>query len=261
MEPTQKTYIKTNVVQQKIFIPVIIGATVFSMAFMFLFIALEVPMVLTIALFMGLIFLSIYSFMYSGEYWIDGEQLEEKLTPKLSFMPFLKPKHNFYKWAELDTYIEDTNMNRYSGEQRYLKLTYKNPKRVVIINEGNNSSTKEQYAFFIHAFNALLADEPVAETTIATEPLLQTTANTTENIAPTAKPINARQQKSFYQSWAGKALAIFFTLLSAVFLGMYFFPQAFGGLELKGTNSWKLWAIVIPGTIYMLNKAFFSNKK
>jgi F0F1-type ATP synthase assembly protein I len=259
-----KTYHKANAIQSGQAIKVILLATFISMGFMFLFIILEFPFFLTIALFLGIMFLSIFSFMYTGEYWINGQQLEEKLTPKLKFMPFLKPQHNFYTWGELDSYLEDSNMTRYSGEQRYLKLTFKNPRRVVSISEGNTVSSKETYAKLLNTFNSFLAEEstenpPSTQTT--TSDTIVSETNSSNESTPQPKPIKAKAEKSFYEGIGGKILAILFLLLSIVLLLMYFVPQAFGGIEIKGSNSWKLWAIVIPGTLYMMKRAFFSSKK
>ncbi len=262
---TTKTYHKANTIKSGQTIKVILGATFFSMAFMFLFIALQMPMLLTVGLFLAILIFTIYSFVYNGEYWINGEQLEEKLTPKLKFMPFLKPQHNFYKWGELDSYLADSNMTRYYGERRYLKLVFKNPKRVVTVSEGNEVSEKESFTNFLTMFNSLLADSeppaPQTTTAIYSSVPTQNTDPQTLNTKTISKPINAKAAKNFYQGFWGKALAIFFIFMCAVFLSMYFFPQAFGGIELKGTNSWKLWAVVVPGTIYMVNRSFFSSKK
>lgn len=261
---TTKTYHKANAIKSGQTVKVILGATFFSMAFMFIFIVLGLPMLVTIVLFLGIMFLSIFSFIYDGEYWIDEEQLEEKLTPKLKFMPFLKPQHNFYKWGELDSYLADSNLTRYSGEQHYLKLVFKTPKRVVNIGEGNNVESKATFINFMAFFNSLLADD--AQQTTATEntsPLATVKAQNTEpqTTHSPVKPIKAKAEKSFYDGVWGKVLAIVFLVISALFLAIYFFPAAFGGIELKGTNSWKLWAVLIPGTIYFVNRAFFSNKK
>ncbi len=200
--------------------------------------------------------------MYAGEYWINEQQLEEKLTPKLKFIPFLKPQHNFYTWAELDSYLEDSNMTRYSGEQRYLKLIFKNPRRVVSISEGNTVSSKETFAKFLNTFNSLLADDGKINTH-NTEAATTTKPETTSESesTPQSKPIKAKAEKSFYEGTGGKILAIIFLLLSIVLLLMYFVPEAFGGIEIKGTNSWKLWVIVLPGSLYMMKRAFFSSKK
>lgn len=260
---TTKTYHKANAIKSGQTIKVILGATFFSMAFMFLFIVLQVPMILTIGLFLGIMFLSIFSFIYNGEYWIDGNQLEEKLTPKLKFMPFLKPQHNFYKWEDLDSYLADSNMSRYSGEQYYLKLVFKNPKRVVNIGDGNNAYGKETFKNFITFFNSLLADDAQQTTanSTTTSPITEAQNSEPKTNNPTVKPIRAKAEKSFYDGVWGKILAIVFLVISVIFLAIYFFPDAFGGIELKGTNSWRLWAVLIPGTIYFMNRAFFSSKK
>lgn len=261
----KKTYHKANAIKSGQSVKVIIGATVVSMAFMFAFIALGLPMILTIVLFLGIMFLAIFSFMYNGEYWIDGHQLEEKLTPKLKFMPFLKPQHNFYKWDELDSYLSDSNTGRYGGEQRYLKLVFKGPKRVATIGDGTDVNGKESFTNFLTFFSSLLADDGQVtqsnsvDTPVSTHETVSSTQ--TETIAtPSAKPIKAKAEKSFYEGIWGKVLAIFFLLISITFMTVYFFPELFGGIKLKGTNSWKLWAIVIPGTLYMMKRAFFSSK-
>lgn len=261
---TIKTYHKANAIKSGQTLKVILGATFFSMTFMFIFIAMGLPMFVTIVLFLGIMLLSIFSFIYNGEYWIDGEQLEEKLTPKLKFMPFLKPQHNFYNWGDLESYLSDSNMSRYSGEQRYLKLVFKNPKRVVNVGEGNNMEGKESFTNFMDFFNSLLAeDNPQAEIATANH----TNAVTeTHNIEPATnssapKPIKAKAEKSFYDGIWGKVLAVVFLVISLVFLAVFFFPDAFGGIEIKGTNKWRLFAILIPGTIYFVKRAFFSSKK
>lgn len=262
---THKTYHKANAIKSGQTVKVILLATFVSMAFMFGFIAMGVPIFITIAVFLGIMFLSIFSFVYDGEYWIDGNQLEEKLTPKLKFMPFIKAQHNFYKWGDLESYLSDSNMNRYSGEQRYLKLVFKDPKRVVNVGEGNTALSKESFTNFLNHFGNLLADDssdaPAANT--SSQPSTTVKAQNSEqdtNTTSTTKPIKAKAEKSFYDGVWGKVLAIVFLGITVVFLAIFLFPDAFGGIKMNGTSKWRLFAVLIPGTIYFVSRAFFKKK-
>lgn len=260
-------YLKTNSITPGQTIPLIVGATALGMGFMFAFIWLGLPMWLTVGLFIGIIFFSIYSFVYTAQYWIYNDRLVEKLDPKLSFMPFLKPQQNTYLWADLDSYLADSTLTRYYGERPYLRLDFINPKRRVQIGAGNEKYEKENFSVFAAAFSALLAADAPATTTIQSEPAPpKPTATVVESAIPTptpapAKPIHAKAQKSFYEGIWGKLLAVVFLLFTAVLLAIKFFPEAFGIQELSGTANWKLFAVVVPGTLYMMNRAFFSRKK
>ena len=64
MEET-KVYHKANAIKSGQVVKVILGATAVSMVFMFLFIALGLHIFLTIALFLGIMFLAIFSFVHS----------------------------------------------------------------------------------------------------------------------------------------------------------------------------------------------------
>lgn len=255
-------YLKTNSTDSGSIAPLIIGATLFSMAFMFLFIWLGLPIWLTVGLFVAIIYFAIYSFVYTAQYWIYNDRLEESLTPKLSFMPFIKAKQNTYAWTDLETYLQDATLTRYYGERAYLKLYFKNPKRQVHINAGNEVFEKENFAQFAAAFNALIDNEqPIHPTIKEAETIARQEIEKEAAIPAPIKPIHAKAKKSFYDTIWGKLLAILFLLLTATLISIYYFPSSFGGLELKGTAGWRLWVIIVPGTIYMMNRAFFSKKK
>lgn len=267
-------YLKTNSIDSGTTAPLIIGATMFSLFFMFIFIWLGFPIWLTVGLFIAIIYFSIYSFVYTAQYWIYNDRLEESLTPKLSFMPFIKAKQNTYAWADLESYLQDATLTRYYGERPYLKLYFINPKRQVHINAGNEAFEKKEFAQFIAAFNALTNDnqpQPTINIDAETGALPETQQTTTvtipqENTSITntpspIKPIHAKAKKSFYETVWAKLLALLFLVITATLIGIYYFPSSFGGIELKGTMGWRLWIIIVPGTLYMMNRAFFSKKK
>lgn len=228
-----------------------------AMGVMFWFITLAMPVFITVILFLGFIAFGIFSFVYTGEFWLYDDKLEEKLTPRLSFMPFLKPQHRYYNWSELESYLLDTDLN-YSGsnERRYLKLYFINPKREVIINEGNNTTTKEQFINFATAFVNLTG-------TSATPPLEPEFADISSPIstpAPSGQPtINARKRKGFYQKPIAKILALFFIVVTSTLLAVYYFPSIVGIEKIGFTSAWRIWAVLVPGTLYFSARAF-SNK-
>ncbi len=271
-------YLKTNSIDAGSTAPLIIGATLFSLVFMFAFIWLGLPTWLTVGLFVVIIYLAIYSFVYTAQYWIYNDRIEEDLKPKLSFMPFIKAKQNTYAWADLETYLQDATLTRYYGLRPYLKLYFKNPKRLVHINAGNEAVEKENFAQFVIAFNALI-DGGEQPQDYLTTPVEQTqnqsvehktteeiaVPNQPENAAITnvsaIKPIKVKPKKSFFDGVGGKILAVVFLVLTATLLGMNFFPDSFGGIEIKGSASWRLWVVILPGTMYLVSRAFFSKKK
>lgn len=267
-------YLKTNSIDAGTTAPLIIGATLFSLFFMFIFIWLGLPIWLTVGLFVVIIYLAIYSFVYTAQYWIYNDRMVEDLKPKLGFMPFIKAKQSTYAWVDLETYLQDATLTRYYGERPYLKLYFKNPKRQVHINAGNEAFEKENFAQFAAAFTALIDDGQPQPTNTATatsalqdpilsnEPTPQLHKDVVQPTSPLPiKPIRAKAKMSFYAGVGGKILAVVFLVLTATLLGMYYFPSSFGGIEIKGTASWRLWAIILPGTLYMVSRAFFSKKK
>lgn len=225
------------------------GVTMAAMAILFIFIALALPIFISIIFFVGFIYLGIFSFVYTGEFWIYEDKLEEKLTPRISFTPFLKPRHTYYYWAELESYLLDADLNYGAKkERRYLKLYFANPKREVAINEGNDTETRTQFVAFVTAFEALTKTEPP-------QPVLPN-SNAILNSSKPQPVISAKRRKNFYQRPVGKLLALFFIVLTGILLVVYYFPSLIGIEKISYTSAWKIWAVLIPGTIYISLRAF-----
>jgi hypothetical protein len=253
-----RAYLCVNYIEPQLLLPVILGATFFSLGFLFVMILIGLPTFLLVALFIGAIFLAIYSFTYTGQFWLFDDRIEEKLTPKLSFSPFIKTRQNVYNLADLDSYIFDSEMTRYYGERKYLKLYFKSH-RVISINEGNDADTRKHFAAFVAVMLDMInpSDTP---TPAISEPLIST-----DNPAPIQNPevvlqplpkIQARLRKNFYKTFWGKAITIAFVVLTATLLLVAILPAVFGVSGLGFANNWRLWVILLPGTLYMVNRTF-----
>lgn len=254
-------YIKVNYMEPGMMAGVVFGATFAGMGAMFTLIMLGAPVWLTVIVFIGIITLIIFSLLYTGEFWLYNDRLEQKLTPKLPLA--LKPKQAVFYWRDLESYLLDSELSRSSGERKYIKLYFINPPRTVAFNEGNDAESREQFAAFADKFIALLETKETSSgdqsvNTIDESPkTIENTAASVEFI----KPIKARARKGFYDTIWAKLLTIVFLVCTATITALYFFPETFGISSLSGINSWRLWAIIIPGTLYMMSRTFWTKKK
>jgi hypothetical protein len=262
---THRAFITTNYIQPQMVLPVVMGAPGFSLSFMLVLVVLGLPMFLLVVLFIGSIFLAIYSFTYEGRFWLFDDRVEEQLTPKLSFSPFIKPKQNVYNLSELESYLFDSDMTRYYGERKYLKLFFAHPKRVIAINEGNEADTKKQFAAFAQAFFLIVNDASgIADKVIPADAEVTTTIADNTPTAPTAAAqvttfpnnLHARARKGFYKTFLGKIVTMAFVVLTAYLLLVAIFPSAFGLSGFGFANSLKLGVLVLPGTVYMVGRTF-----
>lgn len=261
-------YIKVNYMEPGMMVGVVFGATFIGMGAMFTLIILGAPVWLTVAVFVGVITLIIFSLLYTGEFWLYNDRLEQKLTPKLPLV--LKPKQTVFYWRDLESYLLDSELSRSRGERKYIKLYFINPPRTVAFNEGNDAESREQFLAFADKFIALLETKETSSSdqsvnTIGESPTtVENTTASAEFLKPrpvVEKPIKARARKGFYDTIWAKLLTVVFLVCTATITALYFFPEAFGISSLSGRNSWRLWAVLIPGTLYMVGRTFRAKKK
>lgn len=261
-------YLKVNYMEPGMMVGVVFAAMFVGMGAMFALIMVGSPVWLTVALFLGVITVVIFSFIYTGEFWLYNDRLEQKLTPKLAFI--LKPKQAVYYWRDLESYLLDSELTRSSGERKYIKLYFINPTRVVAFNEGNDADTRQQFAAFASKFIELLdtkdtqVDDQSVKPVVESFPTAENTgvSNELETHQPVVeKPIKARARRGFYDTIWAKLLTVVFLVCTAIITALYFFPETFGISPLNGGNSWRLWAILIPGTLYMMGRTFWTKKK
>ncbi|MGV3596920.1 MAG: hypothetical protein ACO1PI_03575 [Bacteroidota bacterium] len=261
-------YIKVNYMEPGMMAGVVFGATFAGLGAMFTLIILGAPVWLTVIVFIGIIALIIFSLLYTGEFWLYNDRLEQKLTPKLPLA--LKPKQAVFYWRDLESCLLDSELSRSSGERKYIKLYFINPPRTVAFNEGNDAESRERFAAFADKFIALLDTEKTSGNDQSVNTVIES-APTTENAEANnayvkqqpvvEKPIKARARKGFYNTIWAKLLTVVFLVCTATITALYFFPETFGISSLSGRNSWRLWAIIIPGTLYMMSRTFWAKKK
>lgn len=257
MSENSYSYIKTNVLPPNRLLPVIFGVVSAGMSFMFICFALGVPLLVIIILFLIIMFGGVFSAIYTGEYWLYEDGLEEKLAPKIKGSPFSRPRHTKYLWADLDTYLLDADAS--SGtERKYLKLYFNSPKRSVVIGEGDKDITQQQFADFTLKFAALLQPAHITKQTLDMVGDAQPIAGKQQS---TAKPfpagtIRAKPRTSFYDKPAGKITTVLLCAFTAVAIIVYLFPGIIGAKEFSASNSWRVWAVLVPGCIYMASRSF-----
>lgn len=261
-------YLKVNYMEPGIMVGVVFGAVFMGMGAMFTLILLGAPVWLTVAVFVGVIALIIFSLLYTGEFWLYNDRLEQKLTPKLPLV--LKPKQAVFYWRDLESYLLDSELSRSRGERKYIKLYFVNPVRIVAFNEGNDAESREQFLAFADKFIALLDTKETSSNDQSVKSIVESPATAEKTAVSTdfekeqsvvEKPIKARARKGFYDTIWAKLLTVAFLVCTATIMALYFFPETFGISSLNGRNSWRLWAILIPGTLYMMSRTFWAKKK
>jgi hypothetical protein len=265
---SHNAYLKVNYMEPGMMAGVVFGATFAGMGAMFTLIIVGAPVWLTVAVFLGVIALVIFSLIYTGEFWLYNDRLEQKLTPKLPIV--LKPKQAVYYWRDLDSYLLDSELTRSSGERKYIKLYFINPNRVVAFNEGNDADTRRQFAAFAEKFVVLLDTKEAIDSDQSVKSVIDAPDSPENTIADAEylqpqpiieNPIKARRREGFYDTIWAKILTLVFLVCTAIILALYFFPETFGLSPLNGRNSWRLWAILIPGTLYMMGRTYWTKKK
>jgi len=173
-----------------------------------------------------------------AEYLLTRKGIYQNMTPfldgALGFKPFLR----FFSFPSIYSYQVQDDMDR--SLQGYTKLTLSlsvSPGKVILTNKKN----PEQFVKFKMEFLKLV--EQKNETAL---PPFRTQPQTTKP----AQPHIIKKKKSFYQTAFAKFLAIFFLAMTVVLLYL-----SFTGV-LNFRNSFRLYLIIIPGTIFMFYKSF-----
>ncbi len=166
------------------------------------------------------LFGSIFVLLKKSQFEMTETGITETLMPYLEIMPG-KPKLKQFTWTQIKSFLLDENWNRSWGMQKYLKINF--PGYQMAIWEGKTDSEKQAFQ--------KLSDYFLAH-------------------APTE-----RRKKSFYDKPLAKVLALFFVVMTGVFIVLV-------ALDMMTPSGFlKLSFVIIPGTLLFLNRVFKKQTK
>lgn len=218
-------------------------ATFAGMSLMMLGIAIGLPIIANMALLMGAIYLVIKMRSGKAAYTVNekGVQWQQKSHYKKIFTT------QFFPWEKIKSYTRGTDRTRSMEEYDYIKIYVEGPPGKLVFNTQRGD--KKKFKEFVAAFEMYVEQKNTSPAT--------TLSSRKGNYAKSASKGSKKkvvQKKNFYQTFFAKLLTLFFMALTLVFLYIWIT----GGLSF--TNLFRVFVIIIPGTLYMTKKVFFSKK-
>ena len=177
-----------------------------------------------------------------AEYLLTENGIYQFMSPFVKGALGFKPISRFFPFQSIHNYRFQEDMDR--SLQQYNKLSLSlsvAPNKIILTNKKN----PDQFIQFINEFKKLV--EQTNETAAAPN-------STGPKIDQPTQPHIIKKKRSFYKTPFAKVLAIFFLAMT---IGLMYL--GFTGV-LNGRNSFRLYALVIPGTIFMVWKSFGKSK-
>lgn len=138
--------------------------------------------------------------------------IERTVSPLMARLVALPDRHQYIGFGDIRAYRRDSDRSRFRGEVAYLTLSLRRPPFRVTIHDMGGKTAFEAFA---DAFEALAAR------------------------------YNIRRRHGFYQTAMAKVLTLAFAVAALAVAAF-----AVNG-SLSPLNLFRLWAIIIPGTMYM----------
>jgi hypothetical protein len=239
---------------------VILGTTL-----MFFGIIIGVPVILSMVLLFAGIGIPYGYGMGKVQYSLTQQGIEQNIRRFIPYAVKGKEEIRIITWDKISSFKTDTDKKRYGGDYEYIKIYLKTSPGEVWITDQQD---KAGFQIFKDAFLLMVGDVNAQKVKAATATLQQQpvtvnypSINEGHNRQQSGHlhPINEnpliRQRKSFYETFFAKALTLFFTLFTILLIWII----SYQGMHF--TNWFKLMFIVLPGTVYMLYRVFFSTPK
>jgi hypothetical protein len=207
------------------FMRLIWRVTSFGMGLMFLMIYLGFPAWITVFIFLGVIYVLMDASLFKATYTLDENGIQEELAPSKNLFKALQTRRRIFKWSDIKSYLLDEDLTRYHGPQKFLKIKFHNTRYQFHISEGYQPTAKQEFENFSKVFLNQVSELQKKSSSIKTE-------------------------VGFYKKPIAKILAVFF-LLAAISLTVLGFVMPLGI-----TGAFRLGVIIIPGTLYMVNRVF-----
>lgn len=214
-----------------------------ALLFMFFLIALGIPMLITIGLFIGSIFLGFK--MVTGEVWytLDDDGLTKEVSPSMLKDFWKKQTFQFYPWTQIKSFRAGREASRSYEEFEFITIFTESGKKLEI---NDKKGDKESFKRFLEAFRHYVAEVDAGNLADPNKPI-------SRSIDPDPPKIkhHIEEKPNFYQTVAAKILTIGFTIAFLV-LAFLVFIVGLGTV----TSIFRLSFILIPGTIYMIYRVF-----
>jgi len=178
-------------------------------------IALGIPTVFIVPLYFLIMAFLLALFLKKSLFEFTDSELMETLSPYLGFIK-TKPVIKKFSWSQIKSFLLDENWNRSMGMQKHLKINF--PGYQMTLWEG-------KYDFEKKAF------EELSQYFLTRAP-------------------QTLKKKSFYDKPLAKLLALFFVVMTGVFIVL----TALGIMTPSGLL--KLAFVIVPGTLLFLNRVF-----
>jgi hypothetical protein len=229
-----------------------------GMTLMFFGIMLGGPVFISMLLLLGGIGLAFGYGIGKVTYTLTNKGITQKIRRFISLGLKQKEKIRNIPWKNITSYKNDTDKKRYSGEYEYLKL-YLNisPGEVWMTNEHDDPGFRKFKEAFLQKVKTI--HSPSVETII--HPLPSANIVTSEPEGKEDKgigkpsigtPLQIKERKSFYKTFFAKLITVLFVFITIILIWVL----SFKGMHV--TNWFKLLYIILPGTVYMVYRVYFS---
>lgn len=230
------------------------GAAV-GLSLMMLSIFIKAPAFLSVAALIGGILL-VYGFKIGKtRYELYAEGIAQEIQLFIPSIFSKAPVKRFIAWKEIKAFKNDVDLKRNLGQYEYLKLYLrKAPGEIWITNEND----PQAFILFRDKFLALMPAKEAKKTKVA--PLENEHTSVYESVLPAQnlsknETLHIKEKPSFYKGRAGKLLSLIFV---AFCIAIFVFGAQNG---MRNSNWYKLAAVVVPGTVYLIYRSFGSQRK
>ena len=194
-------------------------------------------------------FVVLVPFLSYSTYTVNGKGILQESVPYLRGFTLMKNKTEFYPWSEVTSYKADSDLNRSLFEKQYIKVFFKNGKRINIL-EGKSEAESLEFFKFKEVFESLVDNyNNTSSYTISQDQKAGDSSPTvTGNRSFVNPPI--KHLKGFYSTFHAKILTLIFLILTlAVAYPLYL---GYG----SASSYFRFLVILIPGTGYMFYRSF-----
>lgn len=193
-------------------------------------------------------------------YTLTPEGIQQDITRWFAPGRMQKQIKRFISWGQIASFKNDSDYGRSSGQYEYLKLYLRTAPGEIWITDQRDKKGFEQFKnTFLRLIRESKATQQDPMATPVPSAMVQQTAAPLPGIpvSPEAQQHLQRivRKKSFYRTAFAKILTLFFTGLTLFLIWM----QSYHGLHF--TNWFKLLFVILPGTVYMLYRVYFSEKE
>lgn len=217
----------------------IILATAVGLCTMFLGIAIGAPVWLSMLLLLGGILL-IFGFQSGkAEYHLFTDRIERVVHPAI---PYAKVRHLTVPLSRIRSYRRSKDLSRSGRETEQLKIQLRMSPGTIWLSD---QVFPDQFTLFADRFEEAVLDYNSRVKT-------QKKADHAKPLSPVSHnaDLPITKKRNWYKGTFAKLLSVFFLFFTVVIF--FFYLKG----SLSYTSMWRLFIILIPGTIYMLYRSF-----